>query len=164
MDLLEWFFLSSSFLHYRLLGILDPLYIWKFSIHDHRSFPLDPFKCWFLVLVVLSKLCYLVKDKCILSLICFLWQGIATLENWPIVMEQHRWAGCVSRILQKYRKLDLKINWMPFYTLLLTVHFKRFVLSDYWLAIAHCMCGGILARMQLEWMVFSVCSLSGGRG
>ena len=77
-------------------------------------------------------------------------------------MEQHRWAGCVSRILQKYRKLDLKINWMPFYTLLLTVHFKRFVFSDYFLATAHCTCGRILARIQLEWMIFA--SLIWGRG
>lgn len=47
------------------------------------------------------------------------------LETPDNLFIQHRWAGCVSRILQKYRKLDLKINWMPFYTLLLTVHFKR---------------------------------------
>lgn len=38
---------------------------------------------------------------------------------------QDRWAGCISRILQKHRKLDLEIKWFPFYSLLLAVHFKR---------------------------------------
>jgi proteasome activator subunit 4 len=48
------------------------------------------------------------------------------LETSDNLFIQDRWARCLSRILQtKDRKLDLKIQWLPLYSLLVTTHFKR---------------------------------------
>ncbi|KAG0602531.1 hypothetical protein M758_10G020700 [Ceratodon purpureus] len=47
------------------------------------------------------------------------------LETSDNLFIQDQWARCISRILQKHRKLDMKIQWLPFYKLLVTTHFKR---------------------------------------